>query len=131
MTTIPHFAPPGSQALPVVLLEAQRRNLIAWAQAGKVAFEGFGLLMQRQADLVNAAAEDWRRDVLDGRSPGHSPHHAAQDIATRLHELFEIAAETQRASIDILHTRWSEALVEAGTLFAGAGSATRTADDVP
>ena len=110
------------------LLLAHQKNVAALSNVNQVAFEGMTTLLQRQAILLNATVEECSRgmnDVLAAASleakasrQADTTRHAYESTAARFRELFELAAKTHAASVDILNTRLAESLDELTALFA-------------
>lgn len=95
------------------VLEAQRRNLEALAQANQVAAEGFKALAQRQSEIMRHTMEQAGTAMRDLMSPA-SP----EDKAARQTEIAKAAFERAIANARELAEMMTRAQHEAGDVIA-------------
>lgn len=109
-----------------LLLEAGRKNAEALFEAGRVAFNGYHELLERQAELAReliAEAETATRSLFSGKTPelnASAQFEIAQNHVKKQvenwRELAEISVKTQREAFAVIAKRFEEGLEEARRL---------------
>jgi phasin family protein len=116
-----HEATVSAQAV----VEAQRRNFEALAQASQIAFEGLQTVLRRQTEIAHQTANDFSLIFQDLLQPNGSPaerfarqaEHSKEAIErgiTHARELAELATKAGTDAFDVVARRVSESLSEVG-----------------
>ncbi|MGO1118707.1 phasin family protein [Rhodovibrionaceae bacterium A322] len=104
------------------VLEAQRKNLDAIAQANKLTIEGAQAIAQRQAEVLQSAVKDFTgslQDLTAVSAPQESLAKQAEvakqtfeAAVSNVRELSEMAAKSNSDALELINSRISEGLDE-------------------
>jgi phasin family protein len=114
------FKVPGMEAQSI--LEMQRKNMEAIAQANRVAFEGMQAVAQRNNEIMRQAMEDFTsalKDLSGSASPevrlakqAELTKEAFERAIKNVRELSEMSAKSNTEALDLINHRVSENLDE-------------------
>ncbi|MDX1709790.1 MAG: phasin family protein [Rhodovibrionaceae bacterium] len=114
------FKVPGMEAQNV--MEMQRKNMEAIAQANRVAFEGMQAVAQRNTEIMRQAMEDFTsalKDLSGSASPearlakqAELTKDAFERAIKNVRELSEMSAKSNTEALDLINKRVSENLDE-------------------
>lgn len=101
------------------ILESERKNIAALAEANKIAFEGWQALIRKQSEMFQEIMEQTianagKQDIAKSRA-----ELAKQGFERALNEMREIAATTakyQHDAFDVVHKRFGEHMRELQSL---------------
>ncbi len=105
-----------------LVLEAGRKNAEAFFEAGRITFNGYHELLERQAELTRALiaeAEEATRSLFSGKTPELNAS-AQFEIAQKQvkkqvenwRELAELSVKTQREAFAVIAKRFEDGLEE-------------------
>lgn len=104
------------------LVETQKKNLETLVQANKLAAEGVQALATRQAEIVRSTLDGFAnavRESVTGASPDSFAQHQAEFVRSQfeqaianLKDLAELSAKSNAKVVDLLSTRFKEAMEE-------------------
>jgi phasin family protein len=109
-----NFKLPGVDLKAIV--ESQRKDMEALAQANREAYEGIKALAQRRNEILKEALTEWQAAMKDATGKdaiSKSAERAKQGVKQsidRFRELAEMEAETRRKSWKVLQDRFQENL---------------------
>jgi phasin family protein len=97
------------------LIERERKNIEALAEANRIAYEGWQGLVRRQAEIFqnamkHAVEEAKAEDAVKRR--GDLARNAFESALSNMRELAEMAAKSQKDAFDIVRKRVEENLAE-------------------
>ena len=105
-----------------IILESQKKNVEALAQANKVALEGMQAVFKRQAEILGQAMEEMQATFKDLAAAGEPQDKVAQQTElvkdaiekalSNMRELAEMAGKSNNEAFDTIHTRFTESLDE-------------------
>lgn len=105
-----------------VILESQRKNVEALAQANKVALEGFQAVFKRQAEILGQAMEEMQATFKELTTAGEPQDKVAQQTdlvkeavekaLSNMRELAEMAGKSNTEAFETIHARFTESLDE-------------------
>ncbi|GAC1330908.1 MAG: phasin family protein [Beijerinckiaceae bacterium] len=93
------------------IIERERKNIEALAEANKIAFEGWQNLVRRQGEILQ---ESMKKAVEDVKAPdalknaGEVARSAFQTALANMRELAEMAARSQKDAFDVIRKRVEE-----------------------
>ncbi len=109
-----------------LVLEAGRKNAEAFFEAGRITFNGYHELLERQAELAReliAEAEEATRSLFSGKTPelnASAQFEIAQKQVKKQVEnwrtLAELSVKTQREAFAVIAKRFEDGLEEARRL---------------
>lgn len=96
-------------------LQSVRKDVEALQQANQVAFEGWQKLAERQAELLQGAAQRWQESLTDsaGTTPAENMdriREGFEQALSNMRELAEIASQSQQDAFEIMRKRFEENL---------------------
>ncbi|MEQ8603075.1 MAG: phasin family protein [Marivibrio sp.] len=104
------------------LMDSQRKNFEALAQANKTAVEGFQAVFTRQGEILKQIMDEANASLQAMNASGKPDAAAAQNIdqikdsleqaVTNMRELSEMVSKSQQEAFDILNGRMTEQLDE-------------------
>jgi phasin family protein len=94
------------------LIESQRRNLEAFAEINRIAFEGTRAIMQRQGEILRQATEEATKLVREMSKPGKP-----EDALTKQADLAKQAYESCLANMRELAEMSTKSNTQAAELF--------------
>ncbi len=105
-----------------IIVESQRKNLEALAQANKLAVEGMQSVFQRQAEIMNTAMQEMQ-SVFKEISVAGEPQDkiaeqtdlvksAVEKALENMKELASMAGQSNSEAFDTIHARFTESLEE-------------------
>ena len=98
------------------IVESQRKDMEALAEANRQAYEGIKALAQRRSEILQEALVEWQAAMKDATGKdaiGKSAERAKQGVKQaidRYRELAEMEAETRRKAWKVLQDRFQENL---------------------
>ena len=98
------------------IVESQRKDMEALAEANRQAFEGIKALAQRRNEILKEALTEWQAAMKDATGKdalSKNAERARQGVkqaVDRFRELAEMEAETRRKSWKVLQDRFQENL---------------------
>ena len=98
------------------IVESQRKDMEALAQANREAYEGIKALAQRRNEILKEALTEWQAAMKDATGKdalSKNAERARQGVkqaVERFRELAEMEAETRRKSWKVLQDRFQENL---------------------
>ncbi len=105
-----------------VIVESQRKNLEALAQANKQAIEGMQSVFQRQAEIMNTAMVEMQQVFQELSVEGEPQDKVAEQtdlvkVAVEkaifnMHELASMAGQSNAVAFDTIHSRFKASLEE-------------------
>jgi|TARA_R110002072_G_scaffold517_37_gene3296 phasin family protein len=123
------------------VLEAQRKNLDAIAQANKLTIEGAQAIAQRQAEVLQSAMKDFTgslQELTTVSAPQETMVKQADAAKTsfetaisNVRELSEMAAKSNSDALELINARISEGLDEMKTVMSSVADATPKAAKAP
>jgi phasin family protein len=92
------------------LLERERKNIEALAEASRIVFEGWQALIQRQADIMKEAMEEAISSARleDTKNRVDMTRQAFEKALSNMRELAEMATKSQRDAFEVVRKRWEE-----------------------
>jgi phasin family protein len=103
---------PGIDVAPIV--EAQRRDMEALAEANRLAFEGIKALSERRTEMLTESLTQWRA-ALQGATGeggvaqvGEAVKQGVQQAAAHFRELAELEAQTRNDAWKVVQDRFQE-----------------------
>jgi phasin family protein len=104
------------------LMESQRRNLEAFAEINRIAFEGTRAIMQRQAEILRQATEEVTKLVRDLSKPGKPEDalakqaelakQAYESCLANMRELAEMSTKSNTQAAELFNHRVTDGLEE-------------------
>jgi phasin family protein len=92
------------------LVEREKKNIEALAQANKIAFEGWQALVRRQSEIFQEtmaqAVTRTRQDAM--KHPGDFAKQSFEKALDNMRELAEMTAKTQKAAFEVVSKRVDE-----------------------
>lgn len=108
-----------------IILESQKKNVEALAQANKVALEGIQAVFKRQSEILAQAMEEMQATFKDLSAAGEPQDKVAQqtDLVKEavekalgnMRELAEMAGKSNTEAFETIHARFKESLDEVKT----------------
>ncbi len=105
-----------------VILESQKKNIEALAQANKVALEGMQAVFKRQAEILGQAMEEMQTIFKDLSAVGEPQDKVAQQTEllkdavekalANMRELAEMSGKSNNEAFETIHARFTESLDE-------------------
>ena len=105
-----------------VILESQKKNVEAVAQANKVALEGIQAVFKRQAEIMSQMMEEMQTTFKELSVKGEPQDKVAQQAdllkdsvekaLSNMRELTEMAGKSNTEAFDTIHTRFKDSLDE-------------------
>ena len=114
-TLMKDFKLPGVDL--ATIMDREKKNIEALAEANRVAFEGWQALVHRQAEILQ---ESIKRAVgtMQGEDAGAKrmdlASHAFESALSNMRELAEMAAKSQKDAFDVIRKRVEENLAVLG-----------------
>ncbi len=104
------------------IMESQRKNLEALAEANKVAVEGMQSVFTRQAEIMNTAMQEMQSVFQELSAAGQPQDKLADQTAlvkstvekalVNMKELAAMAGQSNEAAFNTIHARFTESLEE-------------------
>lgn len=105
-----------------IILESQRKNVEALAQANKVALEGMQAVFKRQAEILGQAMEEMQTTIKEFSTVGEPQDKVAKQTELvkgavekaldNMRELAEMAGKSNTEAFETIHGRFTESLDE-------------------
>lgn len=105
-----------------IILESQKKNVEALAQANKVALEGFQAVFKRQGEILGQAMEEIQATFKSLTEAGEPQDKVAQQTdlvkdavekaLSNMRELAEMAGKSNAEAFETIHARFKESLDE-------------------
>ncbi len=105
-----------------LIIESQKKNVEALAQANKVALEGMQAVFKRQAEILGQAMEEMQSTFKDISVAGEPQDKVAQQTdlvkdavekaLSNMRELAEMAGKSNTEAFETIHTRFKDSLDE-------------------
>jgi phasin family protein len=100
------------------LVERERKNIEALAEANRIAFEGWQALVRRQTEILQesmkqAVADAQQEDAMKKRAD--LARKAFERALADMRELAEIAAKSQKEAFEVMRKRFEENVTSMGT----------------
>lgn len=105
-----------------IILESQKKNVEALAQANKVALEGMQAVFKRQAEIMKQAMEEMQSTFKDLSASGQPQDKVAQqtDLVKdgvekalgNMRELAEMSGKSNTEAFEMIQARFTESLEE-------------------
>jgi phasin family protein len=95
------------------IVDAQRKDMEALAEANKQAYEGIKALAQRRNEILRDALVEWQQAMQDAgkagaRQPADMAREGVQKAIANMRELGEMEAESRNAAWKVLQDRFEE-----------------------
>lgn len=104
------------------LMESQKRNLEAFAEINRIAFEGTRAIMQRQAEILRQATEETAKLMRDMSKPGKPEDamakqtelakQAYESCLANMRELAEMSTKSNTQAVELFNHRVTDGLEE-------------------
>ena len=104
------------------LMESQKRNLEAFAEINRIAFEGTRAIMQRQAEILRQATEEATKLVREMSKPGKPEDalakqaelakQAYESCLANMRELAEMSTKSNTQAAELFNLRVTDGLEE-------------------
>jgi phasin family protein len=110
-TLMKDFKLPGVDL--AAIMDREKKNIEALAEANRVAFEGWQALVRRQAEILQESVKQ-AVGTMQGEDAGAKrmdlATHAFQTALSNMRELAEMAAKSQKEAFDVIRKRVEENL---------------------